>query len=238
MIPNHWSKISNNPISNDVLNYLETKMRGLRRSSQVGIVELIENLVRNKRLLDIGVVEHSVDFIERAGWRHKQLSDVAAYALGIDILEKEVSILKEKGYNVRFCDATSDEYLNESFDVVHIGDVIEHVNDPSLLLGFAKRHLSDNGYIIVTTPCPFWWRNILSSMKYGTFIGNADHISWITPINALELANRSNLQLVEYHTIETGGKNMFRRLFIKIVESIFGPNELFCWTYVYIYKAL
>ena len=40
----------------------------------------------------------------------------------------------------------------EKFDYVYLGDVIEHVEDPVLLIKKCKDLLKDNGYIIVITP--------------------------------------------------------------------------------------
>ena len=62
--------------------------------------------------------------------KHKFVKDHSKSLVRIHILEKEVAYLNAKVYDVRLVDATSGASLDERFDRVLIGDVIEHVNDP------------------------------------------------------------------------------------------------------------
>jgi 2-polyprenyl-3-methyl-5-hydroxy-6-metoxy-1,4-benzoquinol methylase len=189
--------------------------------------------ITGKTLLDIGIVEHDMELANRAGWRHGLFHKLAARTVGVDILEAEIAKIRERGYDVRVCDATSDADLGERFEVVYIGDVIEHVNDPVRLICFARRHLAPGGRIIVSTPCPFWWRNIQQMVTAHVFIGNVDHVRWVTPVNALEIGYRAAATLIEYRTVETSGSNKFRNILQKIFYNIMGRNELFTWAYIY-----
>lgn len=195
-----------------------------------------EQFLRGRSVLDIGVVEHDLEFFEKEGWKHRKLKTYAKRIVGLDILPAPVAELNKRGYDVRLCDATSDADLGERFDVVYIGDVIEHVDNPVGLLRFAARHLADSGVVVATTPCPFWWRNIGSMMKSHSFIGNVDHIRWVCPVHALELAHRAGIELEKYNTIETYGHTAIRRWALKALEGILGRTELNAWGYVYIFK--
>lgn len=169
----------------------------------------LKNKIYNKRVLDIGVVEHDISYIDRKGWVHKQIKENSKYCVGVDILCDLVEVLNKKGYTVHCMDATSDEYIGEKFDVVYIGDVIEHVNNPVNLIKFAKRHLLEGGEIIVSTPNPYFYRYIRQHSKIKTVIDNFEHICWITPTMANEIARRAGV--IFDKSIFLVSKNKIRR---------------------------
>lgn len=193
-----WTKVTKNPIdvdtTNKMLNYIKNKREVLCKTYR----DYLFDEIRDKKVLDIGVVEHSIEHMESDGWLHKKIVENSSYCIGVDIVSDLVNILNERGYNVKDVDATSDIYIGEKFDVVVIGDVIEHVNNPIKLLEFAKRHLNENGKIIVSTPNVFYYKNVLQVLTKSTYIANFEHTMWITPSMALEMARRSGLMLDSY----------------------------------------
>lgn len=236
-IEKHWSEVSKNPIS-EAARSLVTDVLRTKDAGPIGdLTAFWERSLKGKTLLDIGVVEHSMEFTTRPGWRHGIFAKLASRAVGVDILVDEVQQLNKLGYDVRVCDATSDADLNERFDVVYIGDVIEHVNDPVALLRFAGRHARPGGEIIVSTPSPFWWRSIQDMISKNTYIGNVDHVRWVTPVNALEIGHRAGVLLKRYYTVETEGNNVVRKYLMRAIKRLLGRTELFTWAYVYVFAA-
>jgi SAM-dependent methyltransferase len=163
------------------------------------LLDYICNRTRGKRVLDIGVVSHSALYFEDEGWRHRRIRNVASYCVGIDILQPLVEELNKRGFDVRCVDATSDADIGERFEIVFLGDVIEHVDNPVALLRFAGRHLAPEGRILVSTPNPFSRKFYRRFSRLGTPVVNLDHCAWFTPTTALELARRADLSLVAYH---------------------------------------
>jgi len=201
--PLDWTRLSddpNNPAAKQaVLDYL----RSVRQvHTSVRLLEFIESLVKGKTVLDIGVAEHSLRYVERPEWRHGRIAKLARRCVGIDILEGLVRELNERGFNVVCVDATSEQDIGERFEVAFIGDVLEHVNDPTRLLRFAARHLAPGGRIFASTPNPFsrkWYKRFRGD---GTAIANLDHVAWITPTQAMEIARRAGIQLAAYHLVK------------------------------------
>lgn len=152
-----------------------------------------------KRVLDIGVVSHAAHYFDDPGWRHGRIRRVAAQCVGIDIIEPLVRELNARGFDVRTVDATSDTDLGERFELVFIGDTVEHVDNPVALLRFAGRHLEPGGRILVTTPNPFSRKFHRRFQRDGTPIVNLDHCAWFTPTTALELGRRAGVPFVGYH---------------------------------------
>lgn len=234
----HWSTVSRNPISPAALASVHEQLASTQLAPLPSYVALMEENLTGKSVLDIGVVEHTREFIERPNWKHAIIKRMAARVVGCDILAEEVEYLASRGFDVRLVDATSDVDLGERFEVVYIGDVIEHVNRPVDLLRFARRHLAPGGAIIVTTPCPYWFKNLWKIAREGFFVGNVDHISWVTPFNALELGARANLQLRSWHLVQNLGSGPVSRLIHRLRRHMrLGRNELFSWAYAYIFSA-
>lgn len=238
MVDKHWSEVSRNPIDPAAIEHVRRLMETRYRGAVLDYPEFWKSAISGKSLLDIGVVEHALELTHRKGWRHAIFRDHASRCVGIDILEHEVAELKKLGFDIRLCDATSDEDLGERFDVVYIGDVIEHVNDPVKLVRFAGRHLSSNGKVHVTTPCPFWWQNIRHMIAGHTYVGNVDHLRWVTPANALEIGHRAGVPLTEYRTVETGGHTFVRKAVMNFINRLLGRSELFTWAYIFTFENI
>lgn len=182
-----WTTFSDDPNNRKAKAAVRAWLLTVRRiHNKTDILGFIKQQVHHKRLLDIGIVEHRANYLDRPNWRHGRISAAASYSLGLDILEPLVAELTDRGFNVRCVDATSDIDLGEQFDIAFIGDVIEHVNNPVGLLNFSGRHLTPEGRLYVTTP------NVCRRKFYrqffrekGPLIGNLDHVAWITPTHAI-----------------------------------------------------
>jgi len=182
---------------------------------------------QGKAVLDVGVCEHTKDYMSNSNWKHAHISKAASRCLGIDILEDLVASLASKGFNVKCVDALSDVDIGERFDRVICGDVIEHVDNPVKLLKFLGRHLTPGGKIFVSTPNPYCLRVLREVFFKGTMVVNFDHITWQNPCTMNEVAARAGLQLTAYYLF-VGSPNPFKRL----VKKLF-PGEMQSLTIIY-----
>ena len=69
----------------------------------------------------------------------------------MDYEADEIEKLKAAGYNVVSADATHFD-LQQKFDAIVAGELIEHLSNPGLFLDCSSRHLQNNGLLILTTP--------------------------------------------------------------------------------------
>ena len=89
----------------------------------------------------------------------------ASYAVGIDYLKDEVEIIKGAGPRCLFwrCYQPSEVDLQETFDVIVCGELIEHISNPGLMLdGIKDLCMTSRSYS--TTPNPWrdlWIRHII-----------------------------------------------------------------------------
>jgi len=192
-----WKKLSTDPNNSEAVNKVHNYLKEVRIVRRKEYSDWLYREVENKTVLDIGAIEHNLEYAELPHWKHKKLIEHASKVVGVDILEEYVAILNKKGFDIRVCDATSNEYIGEKFDVVVMGDVIEHVSDTIKLVEFGARHLNNNGEILIKTPNPYYTGSIKKCLRGKPFV-NLEHISWITPTMMLEIARRANCKLKNY----------------------------------------
>jgi SAM-dependent methyltransferase len=230
-----WTTLSDDPNNRDAMRIVRSRLLAARQiHMDTDLLAYVSRAVAHKRVLDIGVVEHAARYFEAPAWRHGHIRSAAQYCLGVDILEPLVNELNARGFNVRCVDATSDADLGERFDIVFIGDVIEHVDNATALLRFAGRHLAPGGRLLVSTPNPFSRKFFRRFRREGIALANLDHVSWITPTLALELGRRSGLVLCAYHLIKPIAP--LKRLFKKIAWRFTPPDYTFP-DYVYEFRV-
>jgi 2-polyprenyl-3-methyl-5-hydroxy-6-metoxy-1,4-benzoquinol methylase len=127
---------------------------------------------------------------------------VSEYCLGIDILEHDIQMLKNDGFNVRVHDLCK-ESLDEKFDLIIMGEILEHVNDPYSLLLNASRSLEKEGEIILSTPNPWYISYLKEVSRQGFAVDNVDHIAWFDPATIYSLVDRADLKLISYHGLSS-----------------------------------
>jgi len=220
-----WTKISTDPNDRGAMKAVHEHLLKLREIRDCSHLEWLVDRVKGKTCLDVGAVEHDMSYVDRDTWKHKKLVASASRVVGIDIIEDYVRQLNERGYDVRFCDATSDEYIGEKFDFVVIGDVLEHVMNPGALFAFALRHLNEGGEIIMKTPNPHYKSFFKSFIKKRYYI-NLDHVAWYSPSQALEMSRRTNCALKSYVIDFTEIKPWYRK---------YVNPEFFSQDYVYVF---
>ncbi len=231
-----WRLISTDPNAPEVQAYLHDALRHARQGRISDPQGFLLDFVRNRSVLDIGVVAHTIEQTRDPRWRHQLIKGVAASVVGVDVLEEPVQQLRDRGYDIRLVDATSDADLGARFACVIIGDVIEHVDDPVALLRFARHHLEPGGQILCSTPNPTYIGTIWAGLREGVVVVNAEHVTWITPSMAVELAQRAGLRLASYWTVgRTNGsvaQKALRRAF-RLLGSL--DDILATTTFVYVF---
>lgn len=236
MMPD-WTQYSDDPNCREAKAAVRAWLPTIRKiHDQIELLPFIEELVRDRDVLDIGIVSHSARYFDLEDWRHGRIAKHARSCLGLDILEPLVDDLRARGFNVACVDATSKADLGSRYDVVFIGDVVEHVNNPCDLLAFGGRHLRVGGKMYVTTPNPFarkWLRQF--RRDNGALVTNLDHIAWITPTQAMELARRAGLQLSAYHLVK---KFSAPQRLLKSIIWQWSPPEYSFPDYVYEFSRI
>jgi SAM-dependent methyltransferase len=233
-----WRDLSTDPNARAVLDFRQAAIAKARTGSLIAnrVVYLCE-LVANKSVLDIGVVEHTLDAAKSESWLHGHLNRHAARCLGVDVLEAEVKTLREQGFNVIAADVTQSP-LREKFDVIIGGEVLEHLDAPGGFMANCAAMLDPGGRLAITVPNP-WYVNVIlkSCFKRYTFVDSADHVAWYDASTLFELGERHGLQLDRFTGIAVGNPKTLRaRLFFGMTPALMAMGlapELFAKSIIY-----
>lgn len=158
--------------------------------------KFVLSYVAGKRVLDLGCVQHNPDNVKSKYWLHKAILNNANYVLGLDLYKEGVHILRSQGYNIVVGDAENFQ-LDELFDVIVAGDIIEHLSNPGKMLEYARTHVRPGGLLLITTPNPWWWRFIAKSALLGSAQPNPEHTTWFCKDTLSQLLRRYGWHIKE-----------------------------------------
>lgn len=167
---------------------------------------------KNKKVLHLGCIGFT-DLPSNTRYNmlkstlHYKLSLVANELFGLDyskeVIEqiKETNDFSEKFSNIYYGNAEKleDCSLNEKFEIIIIGDLIEHLSNPGLLLNGVKRFCTTETEIIFTTPNAFgiasFLRMVLNKFKEGE-----EHVMTFNRFNLENLFKRHGYSVQEVNT--------------------------------------
>jgi len=120
------------------------------------------SLKRELRFLEIGC--GTGEFLERVSNLGEQLK-----VWGVDISELAINKVKKRGVSGFVLDVSRQKlpFPDDFFDMIYMGDVVEHLVDPDFMILEVKRTLRDGGYLILTTPnLASWYNRILLTLGF------------------------------------------------------------------------
>lgn len=124
---------------------------------------------------------------------HKRIAQINRDVLGVDIDPQGVQVLNSQGYNVIVADVQIMD-LQRRFDTIVAGEIIEHLENPGLFLRNMRRHLKDDGVIILTTPNPFYAGSAWKIWRYGRPAVHEDHLGWQDPTTLQRLLRQTGFE--------------------------------------------
>lgn len=173
-------------------------------------MEIITPLVQQAgKVLDLGVVEsrRSRRATELQLERHhsnllfRQVCNLNANCLGVDIDEEGIEMLKSQGFNVKAADVVTMN-LDEEFDTIVAGEIIEHLPNVGQFLENMRRHLAANGTLVITTPNPFYSKQAWKIWRYNRPQVHEEHTCWFDPITLCNLCRMSGLNPYEIYWVQ------------------------------------
>ncbi len=111
-------------------------------------LELIEHFQPGRRLLDLGCAY---------GYLVEAAADRGFQAVGLDISDFALRQLPQLAGRLIQSEMQSLPFASDSFDVIALFDVVEHLNHPGSLLVESRRLLKPNGLLLLTTPDPLFF---------------------------------------------------------------------------------
>jgi len=145
--------------------------------------------------------------------------------IGVDIDKRALRKCSETlGIEVMWLDINEGlPFSSNSFDVVVVGEVLEHVFSPDNLLKEIRRVLTSNGMLIGSTPNAFHFKNrirFLIGMPPDTFVDET-HIHHFSLRDIKSLLGR---YFNDVTIIGIGGGGCFRKSLIRVAPDLFAPD--------------
>ena len=93
------------------------------------------------------------------------------------------------------------ELKNEKFDIIILAAVIEHLDNPEVIIKYLKKFLNKNGYFLLTAPS-IYSKPILEFMAFKLNIINADlvkeHKRYYNKHEYIDLAKKTESNLINF----------------------------------------
>lgn len=145
------------------------------------LLQRFSRLTTGRKLLDIGCGEgHFVHTAVREGWA----------ATGIDLSESAIRICQKFGVPARCQDLFDTALEPNSFDIVTLFELIEHVPDPSVFLRRAIELVRPNGLIYITTPNFNALDRRVQGLEWEPIHG--EHLIYFTPSTLQKTVTQAN----------------------------------------------
>ncbi len=142
------------------------------KSSKSARFKQLHHLYVDKDILDIGC---AVGF-RKDDWMHRHIKSIAKSIVGLDLDSESVAQIRSMGYDVEQGDAQNFS-LGRKFNLVHAGELIEHLDNPAGFLESVRKHLTEDGLLLLTTPNALRISNFIYAATGGLKV-NAEHTCW------------------------------------------------------------
>lgn len=205
-----------------------------KKSTTVDKFEKIIELSKGKTVLDVGCVGQDKSF-DNDLWLHSRIKKVASSLIGSDIDESGIQELNSRGYEVHTPENINSMASVKKFDLIVMGDVIEHVSNPTEFIDFYADFLSEDGQILICTPNVFGIRYFLQVLYYGSSGTNPEHTFGFEPYTMLELFSRTKVTPVSFYWLKeyTAPKNLQQKIIrwqssiVIFLRKYCSPNFMF-----------
>jgi 2-polyprenyl-3-methyl-5-hydroxy-6-metoxy-1,4-benzoquinol methylase len=116
---------------------------------------------------------------------------------GVETAEQAVQTARNQGFKVFQGKLEEAKFENESFDLIILFELIEHIKDPKDLLYECFRILKRGGIVVLNTPNQDSWTASFMKEKWGGFslVDMGGHISFFSPKSITTLADQVGLKL-------------------------------------------
>lgn len=196
-------------------------------------IDFLVNMLKGKKVIHVGCVDH-VELIEekinQGTYLHKRLSESCEKCIGIDINKKGIELLKERYqfenvYDADLMEEPIEVIVNEKWDLILLGEILEHVDNPVLFLSKIREHYSGIiDEIVITVPNVLNNYLIKNMRKKQLESINSDHMYWFSPYTILRVMHKAGIRPL---TLGFAGRIplSMMQLLIRKVRSLFGLKE-------------
>ena len=149
----------------------------------------ILKLVVGKDVLDLGCTWIDVD----GTWLHGDIAQRAKSIVGLDI--DDVGKFRKEGWDIREQSVDEPYDLDQKFDVITAIEVLDHVCNLGIFMQNVKKHLRDDGILVVALHNPQAFEFFLEQLFFRGRLGIYQHNHWQNINTMTNLLERYGLEL-------------------------------------------
>lgn len=176
-------------------------------------VEFIKKVCEGKKVLHLGCTNYpyTKEAIDVGALLHYELDKIASELYGFDFDQAGIDILEENGTkNLYQADLEKLEAVNldETFDVIIAGEMIEHLNNPGLFLRGIKRFMNPNTKLVITTINAYcamrFWQYFLRGKGGKSEPVHPDHVTYFSYSTLSLIINHAGLSVSDFYFYDLG----------------------------------
>ncbi len=119
-------------------------------------MDFIKRISADKRVLHLGCTNwpYTLEATDAGTLLHKDLADVSSELYGFDFDQEGIDVLAAQGFDNLFradLEKLEEVAIDQQFDVIIAGEMIEHLNNPGLFLNGIKRFMNPDTRLVITT---------------------------------------------------------------------------------------
>lgn len=194
-------------------------------------VEFIKKNCIGKKVLHLGCTNfpYTQAAIDNQMLLHFDLEKTAGELYGFDFDQEGLDILAKTGAKNLFqadLQKLEDVNLNETFDVIIAGEMIEHLSNPGLFLQGIRRFMNEESVLIITTINAYCALRFLQYGLRGKGGQNEpvhpDHVSYYSYKTLKLTLERNKLNLKDFYFYDIGIEHRpFNRWYYNLINDIF-----------------
>lgn len=193
-------------------------------------VEFIKKICEGKKVLHLGCTNfpYTNEAIENDMLLHFDLEKIAGELYGFDFDQEGIDILSKHGTKNLFradLEKLEEVGLDEKFDVIIAGEMIEHLNNPGLFLNGIKRFMNAETKLVITTInayCAF--RFFIYGLRGKGGVNepvHPDHVYYFSYKTLNLLINRANLKVSDFYFYDIGIEHRpHGRWFLNVINDV------------------
>lgn len=193
-------------------------------------VEFIKKISAGKKVLHLGCTNYpyTQDSIDNEMLLHFDLQNIAKELYGFDFDQEGIDILEKQGTKNLFradLEKLEEVCLNETFDVIIAGEMIEHLNNPGLFLKGIQRFMNEETKLVITTINAYSAYRFLIYGLRGKGGENEpvhpDHVYYFSYKTLKLIVERANLEVKEFYFYDIGTEHRpFNRWIYNLVNDV------------------
>ncbi len=193
-------------------------------------LDFIREACRGKRVLHLGCTNwpYTLESLENNMLLHRELEQIADHVVGLDADEQGIETLRENGsVNLHTADLERLDLLelDETFDVIVAGEMIEHLNNPGLFLNGIKRFMNAETDLVLTTINAYcgmrFWQYGLKGKRGTQEPVHPDHVAYYSYSTLKLLIERHEMRVEKFLFYDIGKEHRpYVRWHLKFINDI------------------